>query len=153
MEYLIVSLLAIVALVEAYRFYQTVRPYSKKGHFRGKLQGTRTLIYDLEFKRFKTREIREDVRKEYDMDCSRIHALEKQLEALSSDDEKKTIEDKKVLAERDRDRHLAQMRRLDAEVNGQKPTNDDPDGVIGITEQISSYKELAKMLEDYIKTL
>ena len=43
------------------------------------------------------------------------------------------------------------MLQLDNEVSGAKPTNENPEGVMGINQQIDSYMELKGMLKDWIK--
>ena len=69
---IVIILLAVIALSEIGRLYLTHRKVNKKRYFRQKLEGVERLIYDLEFKAFKTREIREDIRKEYSMICARL---------------------------------------------------------------------------------
>ena len=152
-----VSLLAVIAIVEVHRSYTGLnRTTSRKSHFKRKLEGTKAMIWDLQFKVFKTREIREDIRQEYDQMKSRIDALDTQIKNWPSDQpeaERKAKEDQKVLAERDAERFLLQMKMLDEEVEGAKPTAENPDGKVGIVNQIDSLRELEGMLKDYIKEL
>lgn len=149
---IIIALLAVIALSEVSRLILTHRPTSKKEHFKGKLEGVEKMIYDLEFKRFKTREIREGIRKDYDALRARKESLDKQVESASGD-EKKRIEDAKVVTDRDVARLEGQIKRLDEEVNGAKPNQENHDGVIGINEQIDSLRELRLMLKDWIKNI
>lgn len=154
MNTLIVILLAVIALSEVSRLVLTHRGVSKKEHFRHKLEGTQKMIWDMEFKAFKTREIREDVRKEYDHRIQRIELLKQQIEKFPAEGdqaEKAKLQDQITLCERDRDRFLFQMQQLDAEVNGAKPTAENQDGVVGIVQQIESLRELVGMLKDWIK--
>lgn len=114
------------------------------------------MIWDLEFKVFKTREIREDVRQEYDFMCSRHAAIEEKIKNwLKGENEGELARerDAKVIAERDRDRLLAQIKQLDVEIEGSKRTNEYPDGAEGIVQQIDSLRELKDMLRDYIKSI
>lgn len=154
METLVLALLAIIAASEVSRLYLTHKKTSKKGHFKQKLQGVQEMIWDLQFKVFKTREIREDIRREYDQMVSRLVSLDNQLKNFPEDgniDEKKRIEDQITLATRDRDRFLAQMKQLDLEIEGSKPTNEYPDGVSGVNARIDSLRELEGMLKDWIE--
>jgi hypothetical protein len=131
-------------------------PVSQKGHFKLKLKGVEKMIYDLEFKAFKTREIREDVRREYDQSKSRLSITEEQIKNWPADKDqgdKARLEDKIVLLKRDVERFEAQMKQLDLECNGSKPTNEYPDGVQGINHQIDSLQELKLMLQEWIKSL
>jgi len=154
MEILTVLLLLVIAASEVTRLVLTHKKVTKKEHFRQKLEGTQKMIWDLEFKAFKTREIREDVRQEYDFLKSRIATLEAQIENWPADRdeaEKQTLVDQKARAEVDRDRFEEQMKRLDVEVEGSRPTNEHPDGYDGIVQQIESLQELVGMLRDWVK--
>jgi len=116
------------------------------------------MIEDLLFKRFKTREIREDIRQEYDNQKSKLSLLESQIKA---EEAKPTMEkgdfarlgDEKVLLERDIERYLQQMKALDLEIQGSNPTAEFHDGVQGINDQLDALRELAEMLKEYIKNL
>lgn len=128
----------------------------KYRYFLKKKKAVEWAIEDMLFKRFKTLEIREEVRQEYDAMKSRIFTFEEQIKNWPADKDvgdRKRIEDQKVLAERDRDRFLAQIKQLDIEVHGSKRTNELPDGAIGIDQQIDSLRELVLMIKDYSKTL
>lgn len=153
---IIITLLAVIALSEVSRLILTHKPTTRKGHFKGKLDGVSKMIWDLEFKVFKTREIREDIRQEYDFMVSRVDNFDKSIKTWPEKgdvNERKRVEDQKELAERDRDRLLAQVKQLDAEISGAKSTNENPEGHIGITEQIDSMRELQGMLRDFIKSI
>lgn len=127
----------------------------KKKHFKGKLRGAQKMIWDLEFKRFKTLEIREEVRQEYDAQKSKLSIIETQIKAEKEKptlgkDEFKRLEDAQVITKRDAERFMAQMIQLDVEVNGSVPTEQYPDGVTGINAQLDSLRELVAMLKQYI---
>ena len=156
MQTLIIVLLAVIAGSEVLRLVLTHKKTSRKAHFKQKLDGVQKMIWDLEFKVHKTRDIREEIRQEYDFMNSRLATLDGQIEAFPADgniDEKKRIEDQKVLATRDRDRLQNQMKQLDLEVEGSKPTQEYPEGVTGINSQVESLRELTEMLSAWIKTL
>ena len=151
---IIIALLAAIAASEVYMSYLSVRKPSKKRYFNGKLQGTKNLIWDLEFKVFKTREIREEIRQQYDQMLSRIEGYKAQLENPDiTEEEKGRVTDLKTLAERDAERFMKQMQMLDAEIEGLKPTAENPNGQVGVAEQIDSLREVQSMLTDYTKTL
>lgn len=153
---IITILVAVIAIVEISRLVLTHKRGTKKAHFKQKLEGTLKMIWDLEFKKFKTKEIREDIRQEYDSLKSRVETMRQQIEAWPKGqnvDERKRIEDQKVLAERDISRFESQMKGLDVQISGEKATNESPEGIIGITEQMDSLRELAEMLRDHIKQI
>lgn len=153
---IITILLAIIAISEVTRLVLTHKKGTKKEHFKAKLDGVEKMIFDLEFKIFKTKEIREDVRKEYEFMKSRIATLTSQIENFPKEKdqaEKARLEDDKVRAERDATRFEAQMKNIDSEIYGEKPTADNPNGIAGITDQIDSLRELKGMLKSWIKSL
>ena len=128
----------------------------KYRHFRKKLQGVKRMMLDLEFKRFKTREIREDVRQEYDNLRSRLQILEERIKTQKDnptmeEGDIKRLDDQKVLLERDISRLKDQMKALDLDIQGSKPTNEFPDGVAGIQQQLDGLQELKVMLKDYMQ--
>ena len=148
------TLLGIIATAEILRLLLVYKKISKKTHFKQKYEGTQKMIWDLEFKIFKTREIREEIRKEYDFMQARIEASKKQIaDSITAEPERKRIEDQLVLAERDAGRFLEQIKALDLEISGSKPTDQYPDGVTGIMNQIDSLRELQEMLNEWIKKL
>lgn len=128
----------------------------KYRYFKEKLRGVEKLILDLEFKRFKTREIREELRVEYDNLKNRLSVLLAQIENEKTKptmpkEEAARLDDQKVLMERDLERYLNQMKGLDLEVEGSKPTSDYPEGVQGITQQIESFRELKDMVQESLR--
>lgn len=154
--YIIIGLLVAQVGFEIYRAFLGLNLESKKQHFKNKLRGTRTLIWDLQFKVFKTREIRESIRQEYDYMLARCESLKTQIEQFPKEkdpSEKTRLADQLTLAERDTQRFLQQMKQLDLEVEGAKPTVENPEGHDGITMQIDSLRELETMLADYVKEL
>ena len=153
---MVTILLGIIALSEITRLIFTHWPVSKKRHFKLKLKGVEKMIYDLEFKTFKTREIREDVRREYDQSKARLSVVEEEIKNWPADKDqgdKARLVDKTDLLKRDIERFEAQLKALDLEVSGSKPTKDYPDGVQGINHQIDSLQELKIMLKEWLKNI
>lgn len=124
---------------------------TQKKYFEKKLEGVQKMVWDLEFKRFKTLEIREEVRQEYDNLKSKRCVVETQLEGNPKD--KATLEDSKTILTRDIDRLEGQMKSLDMEVFGSKATAEYPNGYDGINQQLDALHELKEMLKSYIKGL
>lgn len=61
--------------------------------------------------------------------------------------------DKKQLLTNDRERYIAQMKQMDLDVNGSPKTNEYPDGVEGINQNLEALRELQGMIKIYIKAL
>ena len=130
----------------------------QKDYFKKKLDSVQCMIWDLEFKREKTKMIREEVRVEYDTTKARLEVIDTQIKSQKEkptikEGDIKRLEDDKILIERDLKRYESQMAQLDLDVDGSKPTNELPDGAIGINHQLDSLRELKGMIKDYIKKI
>ena len=151
---MVIILLGVIALSEITRLVLTHWPVSKSKHFKQKLEGVNKMIWDLEFKSFKTREIREDVRREYDQQKAKLSIIEEEIKNWPKDKDegdRKRLEDKTELIKRDISRFEQQLKQLDLEITGSNPTNEYPDGVQGINHQVDSLQELKLMLREHIK--
>lgn len=126
----------------------------QKKHFKSKLIGVQRMVWDLEFKRFKTREIREEVRQTYDNQKSRQFSLKEQLNNKElKKEELANIKDEIERLDVQLKRYEEQMKGLDLEVEGSKPTNELPDGHDGINQTLDSLRELQQMIKSYIHEL
>ena len=142
----------------------------KKKYFKKKLHGVQCMIWVTEFKKEKTIALRESVRQEYDGATAKLQVLETQIKSLPEDqtkwtDEQKRILDQKTLLVRDiegvrngdgtvaRLGYKDHMKDLDLEIYGSPKTNEFPDGVNGMTQQIEGLHELKGILKKFIKTL
>lgn len=130
----------------------------KYRYFRKKIKAVQATILDLEFKRFKTLEIREEVRQTYDQAKSKLAVLNEEIKKQA---EKPTMEkgeiarldDQRVLLERDVKRYEDQILALDVEVYGSNKTNEYPDGHQGINQQLDAFHELLGMIKSYMNNL
>src|SRR3990167_195870 len=127
-------------------------------YFKKKLFGVQCMIWDLEFKRFKTLYVREQIRQEYDGLRSKLEILKTQLasekdKSSLSVDEFKRLEDTQVTLDKDIERKKQQMAGLDVEINGAKPSAENPEGHQGINETIEALRELQNVTKAYIKDL
>ena len=86
-------------------------------YFKKKLQGVEYAILDWEFKRFKTLEIREDIRRNYDNAKAQIQSYNEKYETEKKkglpEGDLARIDDNKVRAETERDRMEKQIKGLD----------------------------------------
>lgn len=133
----------------------------KKKYFKDKLRGVDKLILDLEFKRFKTLDIREDKRIEYDNLKAKVSFLDKEMaddDAKKSDDpskleagERARLDDEKVRLLASIERHIKAMEDLDHDIHG-VPANDTyPEGIQGMAGQLDMLRELRLVVENAIK--
>lgn len=130
----------------------------EKRHFKRKLDGVQKMMWDLEFKKFKTREIREEIRVEYDGLRSRLEILQTKIKSekespTMSEGDIKRLDDQEVLLKRDIDRLTEQMNALDVEINGAEKSANYPDGHQGMKQQLDALEELKVMLQEYIKVI
>lgn len=154
---MVILLLSIIACSEILRLVLTHRPLTNRRYFRNKLDGVEKLILDLEFAKFKTSEVREDIRREYDSMKSRLDELDIRIKAGKKPDEDQgefnRLDDQKVLFTRDIGRLEEQLKRLDLEIHGSKKTSEYPDGATGITQKIEELRGLAQILKIWIKSI
>ena len=136
----------------------------KYRYFSRKLRGVQSMIVDLEFKRFKTSEIREEVRQTYDQHKAKLLSIET---TITHEREKSKTGDVKAMPDGDIarlddevarlkqeiQRYEAQINAMDVDVNGANPTSENPEGFAGINQQLDSLRELEGMVRDYIKNL
>lgn len=152
----ILAVLVVMCLCDVYRVYRLTHPAarSKKALFMSKLRSAREMRFELEFKIFKTREMREEIRGTYDELKAKLFNTEEQLKAIpEGKDERKAVEDNIAKLNEEIKRYEGQLAMLDREINGEAPTELNPQGSIGVLEQIDSCRELETMFGDYIKTL
>ena len=133
----------------------------QKDYFKKKLKGIQAMVWDLEFKRYKTLYVREQIRQEYDALRSRQEILKTQIKAESETgklkdtnlDEFKRLEDDEVRLNNDIEKKVAQMKSLDIEVNGAKPSAENPEGHQGINETLEALRELSNVTKTYLRDL
>lgn len=139
-------------------------------YFYKMFKGTQNMIWNNEFKRFKLSVDREKVRQEYDSDAIKLSVIEAELKSFPEDkskwtDEQKRLEDKKTLLVQAidgvrngdgsiaRPGHKDRMRDLDLEINGSKKTNEFPEGIQGISQDLDGLRELRLLVKKYLKSL
>lgn len=130
----------------------------QKTYFQKKLKGIQNMIWDLEFKRYKTLYVREQIRQEYDGLRSRLEILKTQIASEKDKptlgvDELKRLEDDEVRLNQETERKVSQMKGLDIEINGAKPSAENPEGHQGLNETMEALRELTQVTKAYIKEL
>ena len=126
----------------------------KYRYFVQKRWGVQKMIADYEFKRHKTLEIREEIRQQYDQERARLPILEEQIKNQKENPtleagEIARLDDQKVLLEKTIARFLEQIKGLDIEVDGAKPSPEHPEGAQGLNHVLDSLRELTEMLRIY----
>ncbi len=127
---------------------------SQKKYFKKKLIGIQSMLWDLEFKRYKTQYVREQIRQEYDQIRSKLEILKTQINVekdkpVMPADEFKRLEDQEIVFNKDVERKIAQMKQLDIEVNGAKPSVELPEGHQGLNETMDALRELMEVTKKY----
>lgn len=124
----------------------------KLQYFKDKLKSVQKMTWDLEFKLFKTKELREEVRKQYDRVKETVDALNIEIQKrVDQKDKQETLlalEEKKKPAVNDLKNLTEQLGAFDQEIEG---TQLNPDGTPSIQSQLDGLYELKLMLNDYIK--
>lgn len=127
-------------------------------YFKGKLLGIKKQLEDYKFKKFKIQEIREEVRQDYTLQQTKLEVI---ISQIAEQKEKPTMEkseiarldDDKVRIEEDIKKLKGQIQDLDLEVSGSKPTSEHQDGIVGIDQTLDGFRELEKMVKNYMKNL
>lgn len=128
----------------------------KYRYFYKKIKGMKRMIEDEKFSRFKTFELREEVRQEYDQERARLAAIDLRIKNKAEtiknigEGEFKKIEDEKVLSEKRIEALKNEMTILTEKTEGSKPTNQHPEGLIGNTQTIEKLYELIDYVRAYI---
>ena len=129
----------------------------QKKYFVQKADGIQKMIWDQEFKRAKTLEIREGIRKAYDESAGRLTVLKQRIssapEKEKGTDEFKRLEDEVVRLEKEIETYKNQMKQCDLDITGSKQTNEYPEGLVGVDQNLESLRELQAMVKKYIKTI
>lgn len=115
-------------------------------------------IWEEEFKRYASAELREETRQGYDQLQSKLSFLESQIKAQKEnptmeEGEIKRLDDQKVLLDRDIKRTKERMDMLDVNIHGARPSPEHPEGINGINNKIDALHSRVGMIKDYLKTL
>lgn len=143
---ILVVLVAILTLVNLSSYLKMTIPYSRKRHFKEKLETQVRKMWDTEFAKEKYKQVREDMRTEYDRMAENLPAYEERLRKLNERNEPTDAEDIKnteaTLAARKQD--VAQLKEqlegMDAQI---KQADDNIDG----------YRSIIIMIEEFLKTV
>lgn len=125
---------------------------TQKKYFKKKIDGVQRMLWDLGFKRYKSEEIREEIRQAYNVLKTKLDNLEEKIKNAKSEN-LAGLQDKKIIMERDLKRYEDQMKGIDLDIFGSKPTSEYPEGIQGIDQQIDALIELREMIKEYIKIL
>jgi chromosome segregation ATPase len=118
----------------------------QKQHYAEKMEVVQKNIWDFEFKGYKIKEMREDIRSHYDRLTEGVDALKKELEKVHEDSTKKELETKKAGLEKDISQLKNQIEGLDMEMNGYNGENGFVNGVV---QQLDALHSLKTMLKEY----
>lgn len=152
-------LLGAILLCELIRIYYSYGNTSKRTHFKNRRAAQQQMIWDLEFKIAKTKQIRESVRKEYDAAKSHLFGINKEIEGAETggiklpEEKTKELAQRKEALERDIPRFEGALMQLDAEIDGIRPSAENPQGIPGAQNQIDQIRELITMLDEYIASI
>ncbi len=150
---LLLTVLVVLALFIYRDQFKKVFTSPKKRHFLMKLDQANAQIWDLEFQKYQTLEMREMIRLDRDRAMETADAFRVELEREHKEETKKELEAKKLQAEDNAKRFGAQMEMLDGEVNGRPYVNDENPGKQGINDTIASIAEVRKMFVAYLARL
>lgn len=120
----------------------------KKKYFQTMLAEMQKVIWDLEFKKFKTMQVRENNRRQYDRASD---ALQRVTVESNAKPENKELLAQKENIERSVTNIKAEIDTMDQMISGAEPSEINPEGVEGITQKLDSFVELKGYLQRFIK--
>jgi chromosome segregation ATPase len=131
---------------------------TQKKYFKNKITAVKRMIWDLEFKRYKIGELREEIRQEYDELKAKRSVLEAQIKSQKENPTKEAseiarLDDQLVLLNKDIEKSENDMKVLDSQVNGIRPSVEYPEGVTGVNQQLGALRDLIPIIKSYIKIL
>lgn len=125
-------------------FYKSVATYSRKRHFKEKLETQVRKMWDMDFAKSKYKQVKEDMRMEYDRMSENIPAFEQRLKTLQERNEPTDADDIKnteaILEARKKD--VAQLKEQMDAMDLQIQQSDD---------NIEGYRSIITMLKEFIK--
>ena len=110
-------------------------------------------MWDLSFKLFKVRELREERRKQHDRSVEALDQIETRLKnPANTKEETESLTKAREEQEKYQKHIIGQIDALDTEINGQE-ASETQEKYNGILQQIEAHRELLNMYGDYMKRL
>lgn len=132
----------------------------KYRYFIKKYHAIDCMIQDFEFKRFKTRDKREEIRNAFDQSKAKLQSIETTIKHEEEKTDNKMpegdlarLKDEVIRLNQLVESYLAQLKSTDVEIEGSPQTNEYPEGVDGITQQLEALHEVKGMVKEYAKNL
>jgi hypothetical protein len=132
--------------------------FDKRKYFKNSIKVAQRNIWGLEFRRFKTLELREEIRGTYDTVKARLKALEddiakQKVNPTMEEGEIKRLDDKKVLMEKEIKGYEDQLKNLDVMIYGSKATAELPQGYVGLNQELDLNRESIESIKKYLKLI
>lgn len=125
----------------------------KKKHFEEKIWNVTRTMWDKEFQKASSLELKEAIRLDRDRQMETIAALELELGKDHEAGTKKELERQRDEAKEKADRYEKQMQMIDIEVEGSPFVSPDDPGRQGINDVLGNLAETKRMLESYVARL
>ena len=125
--------------------------FTKKGHFKKQIKRATEALWTLEFRLFEAREMREERRRQRDRSQEDLNVLDNRLPQDMPQEEKDSLLAKRKEMQEYHEYITDQLKALDIEIEGLKPSEKDPQGYQGILDQIDALRGRIEMYKDYIK--
>lgn len=116
----------------------------KKQFFNKMLADIQKLIWNQEFKRFKALAVREQLRREYDQATDALNRINAQPDNEQAKKDKPMVEQKV-------NQLKGQIDDMDMRLNGVVPNENNPEGLIGITQELESSIEMREYIKAFVK--
>ena len=120
----------------------------KRQYFKKMLSDAERTLWELEFSKFRTQGIREQIRRQYDQAKQALGRIE---EALKGDEKNETLLKDKESVERNIATFKAQIDDMDLRISGALPSEIYPEGVVGTAQKIDNIVETRSYLQAFLK--
>lgn len=118
----------------------------QKKLFKQKIKDVQDSIYEVEFKIFKSRQLREESRLLRDRCVENVAQIEARLQGTKDKEEKGRLEEELKAHKENKEKYEGQMKMVDEQING-------GEGQPGLLEHIKGLTELKTMYKDYLKII
>lgn len=123
----------------------------KKALFKRKIVDVQNSIWEMEFKVFKARQLREDSRQQRDRAVEAAGNISRLLLTEKDEAKKKGMEAEKAKFDERIKQYEGQMKLIDDQINGISAVGDNP-GQQGLMDTIRGLVELRQMYKDHLKS-
>lgn len=142
-------LLGLTALFTGVLAVRATRPVTKKRHFKSRMEQTTRSVWDMEFRRAQLKEMREDIRHQYDRTNENVQGAQARLETEKS--KPKDQRDVKLMEQLENtvEKYGPDLEHLKTQLEGLSNEIENQDNPESLTQKIEALRTVNEMMERY----